>query len=159
MPWKRTLKFFFTVFGEPKGKQRPRDNGHFYTPMATRQYEAEIRQAFRKANEAENVPPIKGHVGIVIDAYCRIPKSYKDPETGKKKKVTPQMFDDMFYNRKRPIKTPDWDNIGKIVCDALNGLAYDDDKQIIDPIGPRKWFSTSPRVEVQIYDETWVDKS
>jgi Holliday junction resolvase RusA-like endonuclease len=27
---------------------------------------------------------------------------------------------------------PDWDNVGKIVCDALNGVAWHDDAQIVD---------------------------
>lgn len=30
----------------------------------------------------------------------------------------------------RPTKKPDADNIAKTICDALNGVAYDDDKQI-----------------------------
>ena len=30
-----------------------------------------------------------------------------------------------------PITKPDWDNLGKPVCDAISGLYYDDDKQII----------------------------
>lgn len=30
-----------------------------------------------------------------------------------------------------PVKKPDADNIAKIICDALNGIAYRDDTQII----------------------------
>lgn len=30
------------------------------------------------------------------------------------------------------VTTPDWDNLGKIVSDALNGVAYADDRQIAD---------------------------
>lgn len=36
----------------------------------------------------------------------------------------------MFAGALSPTKKPDADNIAKIVCDALNGVAYTDDKQI-----------------------------
>ena len=32
----------------------------------------------------------------------------------------------------RPAKRPDFDNIGKIIADALNGVAYRDDAQIVE---------------------------
>ena len=28
-------------------------------------------------------------------------------------------------------KKPDWDNIAKVICDALNGIAWVDDSQIV----------------------------
>ena len=31
----------------------------------------------------------------------------------------------------KPTKKPDIDNIAKIICDGLNGVAYKDDSQII----------------------------
>ena len=31
-----------------------------------------------------------------------------------------------------PTKTPDWENIAKSVCDAFNGIVWDDDCQIVD---------------------------
>lgn len=51
----------------------------------------------------------------------------------------------------RPTKKPDWDNIGKIVTDALNGVAYHDDAQIVDA-QVRKFYSKDPRVEIIIQD-------
>ncbi len=53
----------------------------------------------------------------------------------------------------RPTKRPDWDNIGKIVSDALNELAYHDDSYIVDA-RVRKWYSDTPRVEVEITELT-----
>ena len=53
----------------------------------------------------------------------------------------------------RPTKKPDWDNIGKIIADSLNGVAYRDDSQIVDA-QVRKFFGTEPRVEVTIEDVT-----
>ena len=49
----------------------------------------------------------------------------------------------------RPTKKPDWDNIGKVVCDALNGIAYRDDAQIVDSM-VRKFYGEVPRVVVII---------
>ncbi len=51
-----------------------------------------------------------------------------------------------------PGKTPDWDNIGKIICDALNGIAYRDDSHIVDGRTIKK-YSDQPRVEVEIWEE------
>ena len=44
-----------------------------------------------------------------------------------------------------------FDNIGKIICDALNGIAYRDDAQIVDAL-VRKFYSDTPRVIVEISD-------
>ena len=48
-----------------------------------------------------------------------------------------------------PTIKPDCDNIAKIVCDALNGLAYADDKQIVE-CSVQKRYGDLPRVEVTI---------
>ena len=50
----------------------------------------------------------------------------------------------------RPTVKPDWDNIGKLVADALNGIAYDDDKCIVDA-QVRKFYSDQPRTDIIIY--------
>ena len=53
----------------------------------------------------------------------------------------------------RPSK-PDWDNIGKAVCDALNGIAYDDDAIIVSG-SVTKWVAAEgelPHVEIRLQD-------
>ena len=52
-------------------------------------------------------------------------------------------------HRIRPTKKPDWDNIGKIVCDSLNLVAYHDDSAVVDA-QVRKFYSETPRVDVMI---------
>ena len=52
----------------------------------------------------------------------------------------------------RPTKKPDADNIMKAVADALNGIAYKDDSQIVN-VTIAKWYSDTPRVEVAIFRE------
>lgn len=49
-----------------------------------------------------------------------------------------------------PGKKPDFDNIGKICCDALNGIAFHDDAQIVDG-RVIKLYAEQPRIEVEIW--------
>lgn len=71
-----------------------------------------------------------------INAYMKIPKSAS-------KAARAKMIDGLI----RPTVKPDWDNIGKLVADALNGIAYDDDKCIVDA-QVRKFYSEQPRTEI-----------
>ena len=75
---------------------------------------------------------------VRIIAYYEIPQSTS--EKNKKK---------MLKHIIRPTKKPDWDNIGKVICDSLNKIAYNDDKQVVDS-QVRKFYSENPRVDVVI---------
>ena len=55
----------------------------------------------------------------------------------------------MLEYKIRPVVKPDLDNVAKLICDALNGLAWHDDNAIVD-MQVRKFYSTQPRVEVII---------
>lgn len=46
-------------------------------------------------------------------------------------------------------KKPDIDNIAKVVCDALNGVAYKDDKQIVS-LKLAKRYGSLPMVVIDI---------
>lgn len=129
-----------TIPLEPKGKERPRRSPktqRMYTPATTTSYEDFIKLVYRQNYGAEMFP--KGvPLDIRIRAYCPIPKS--DTLTVRAKKMTGAI---------RPTVKPDWDNIGKIVADALNKIAYYDDAQIVDS-QTRKFYSDRPRVEILI---------
>lgn len=84
--------------------------------------------------------PDDAMLSVRIFAYLSIPKS-----VSKKKRTA------MLEGLIRPTKKPDHDNIGKIVCDALNGIAYRDDAQIVDSL-VRKFYSDKPCVLVEISD-------
>ena len=124
-------------FGDPVGKGRPRftRGGHCYTPAATAQYERRLRAEWRAANPGE---PLQGAVAVVIDAYYAIPKS-----------ATVRERERMMYGELAPLKKPDLDNVTKIVLDALNSVAFADDKQVVS-IRAGKHYSADPRVEVYI---------
>ena len=131
-----TLKF--TIPGNPFGKQRPRlGAGHTYTPQATKDYEELVTWSFRQQCGTKCFPAGTA-LEMAILAYKPIPKS-----------VTWATRAKMITGEIRPTVTPDWDNIGKIISDALNKIAYDDDKCIVDGY-VRKFYSEDPHVDVII---------
>ena len=137
----------FTIPGEPKGKARPRlgRGGHTYTPRDTRQYEHEVAEAYYRVlpQDAEEVKPIEGPVAVEITAYFGIPRS-----KSKKERLR------IIRENVRPTKKPDIDNIEKIICDALNGIAYRDDSQVTDSYVRKRYVSEDeePRVCVMIME-------
>ena len=48
-------------------------------------------------------------------------------------------------------KKPDIDNVIKSVLDGLNGVAYEDDKQVVK-LTANKYYGVQPRVEITIKD-------
>ena len=55
-------------------------------------------------------------------------------------------------------KKKDFDNIYKIICDSLNGIAYEDDKQIWNDQGFQKYYTLGrERLEITISDEMPLD--
>lgn len=140
------MKIRFTVLGEPQGKARPRTVTHgkggkplnfaiTYTPQETVMYENLIITEFRR--QAGNFRFQNGeYVDMRVLAYYSIPAS-----TSKKKRKL------MIEGKIRPTKKPDWDNIGKVVSDSLNNIAYQDDAHIVDA-QVRKFYSEQPRIEV-----------
>jgi Holliday junction resolvase RusA-like endonuclease len=132
----------FTIPGPPQGKARARTGkGFAYTPEKTVLYENLIKAIFMqekcKRFESEGQP-----LEMSITAYYQIPKSAS-------KNVRQFMLD----GHSRPTKKPDADNVMKVVADALNGIAYHDDTQIVRAI-VEKWYSDEPRVEVEIMEVT-----
>ena len=138
------MEIEFTIPGKPLAKQRPRftRTGHTYTPDKTVNYENLIKTCFTQ-KYPEHVP-VKIPVRMKIQAYFAVPESWS-----KKKKL-------LAYIGKilRPGK-PDWDNVGKIVSDALNQIAYVDDSQVYD-CQVIKAYDAVPRVEVEI---EWEDET
>lgn len=132
------------INGEPRGKQRPRftKQGRAYTPKETRQYEQEIREAALKAAAIQQYtkPGADCPVQVRITSHCAIPKSW-----GKKKREAAQQ------GKIRPAVKPDADNIGKQFCDALNEIAYHDDKQVVELLVSKRYASDGePYVDVTV---------
>ena len=105
------MKIEFVVYGNPQGKQRPRfsrRSSSIYTPAKTRSYERQIAKAYTTAANGFSF----GDKPVEIWITAVMPKA----KTSRKK---------------YPTIKPDIDNIQKAVFDGLNGIAYNDDKQIL----------------------------
>lgn len=95
------------------GCARPRITRYgTFIPKATRQLENQIAAAWRTAH-GDQVLIEDGPVYLEIHTYRKLPKSRP-----KKVIAEPDTF------------KPDWDNVGKLVCDAISGLAFADDCQV-----------------------------
>ena len=137
------MKIEFNVPGEPRGKERHRTGKYgTYTPSKTVKYEKEIQKAFRSYWDIPELPfPGKKPLTVSIAAYNKIPKS----ESKKTKS-------EMAINKIRPSKKPDVDNIAKVVMDALNGVAWKDDAQVVGLIVRKYYAQDEPFIHVILED-------
>lgn len=128
----------FIVPGVPKGKGRPRftRDGHAYTDKNTTIYENLVKSQF--CAKYPGWIPTDKCIGMEIYAYFPAPKSTP-------KKALHYVADELL----RYGKKPDFDNLDKIICDALNEIVYRDDKQVTDH-AVKKRYSLQPRTEIII---------
>lgn len=135
----RMIEFF--VPGKPQGKGRPRSTrigNHHYTPAKTREYENLIRECcYAQCPTAK--AGYTGWVQAVINCQFPIPKS-----ASKRKKIA------MQGGEIRPLKKPDLDNIAKVILDALNQVAYDDDKQVASLVMTKEYTQHEEDVGVRV---------
>lgn len=135
----------FTVPGEPRGKARPKvtrtkaGKSLTYTPDKTVAYEELVRQRYLQAAGGERFPD-GVPLALFVRAFYGIPKS-----TSKRKRA------EIAAGACRPTKKPDFDNVFKILCDALNGIAYADDAQIVQASICKSYTPRDPHVEVSIH--------
>ena len=133
----------FTIYGDPVPKGRPKftvRGGYAmaYTPKKTKENEDYIRCAALPYKPY--IKPFTGPVSLTAIFYRSIPKSFP------KKKA------EMAKNGiLRPTTTPDLDNYLKQVEDALSGIFYENDKQIVDS-SESKYYSERPRIEIEIQE-------
>lgn len=141
-PSEKKLVAEFSVHGAPQGKARPRFSRRrgtvtTYTPQKTVDYEREVVRAYKSACGGlffgEKIP-----LAARITAYFKPPKNTRC-----------NVRQAMYRGDILPTKKPDADNIAKAICDALNGVAYHDDAQIIIMRVAKK-YGEVPRVEVEI---------
>lgn len=129
--------------GQPRGKGRPRFARvgafvHTFTDKKTLSYEEQLSEAGVIAMRA--YPPRLGALSVRIEAAFGIPPSWS------KKKRSAALAGDLM-----PTGKPDFDNISKIVGDALNGIVWKDDSQIINA-SFRKFYAEVPGLIVSVWD-------
>jgi len=109
---KKTKFYSQIIHMRPKSKDRPRmtKTGHTYTAKATREYEKAFAAEYKGPFFAEE--PLRIKLVFSIDRTILVIEPIKDLFTKSKLRG-------------------DIDNYAKSVLDALNGVAFKDDKQVI----------------------------
>lgn len=135
------MDFIFTIPGKPQGKARARTvrnkytgKVHSFTPEKTQSYEDLIRWCFK---DAGGVYMQDKMLDVYITAWFPIPKSF-----------TKAKRQEIYSSRLFPTTKPDCDNIIKVVLDALNGIAYEDDKQVVSLTFKKFYTATDPCITV-----------
>lgn len=105
----------FVLRGEVRGKPRPRFSsrggyGRAYTPASYMKYERSIAKAYTEAGGKKFI----GAMSVSIFIHRELPKS-------RPKRILAEL----------DTSKPDIDNVAKAVLDALNGVAYEDDRQVV----------------------------
>jgi len=132
----------FEVVDSPVGKKRPKFSTiHGYAQAVKAKedviYENLVKVSFQQAKTVDYDlfnKPIK----MKITAFFAVLKSFS------KKKIEQALQGTIF-----PVTKPDVDNIAKIICDALNDVAYKDDTQIVELTIVKK-YAMEPKVEITL---------
>ncbi len=137
------MQIHFQVEGDPKGKGRPRFSrvGNFtkvYTDKQTLTYEAMISTFAKQA--MGGTEPLKAPVSVFLYVRLPIPQSYP-----KKRREA------CLSGAEKPCKKPDIDNIAKTYLDAMNGVIFVDDTQVID-LHVKKLYATDSGVDVMVME-------
>lgn len=130
----------FTVLGEPVAQGRPRAstiNGRvrMYDPKKSSDFKKYVKLA---ASQHAPRKLLEGPLAMKVKVYKPSLKSFSN-----KKKVAAE------DGSLRPITKPDVDNYVKGIKDALKGVMWIDDSQVVD-LHISKWYSEKPRIEVEI---------
>jgi Holliday junction resolvase RusA-like endonuclease len=131
----------FVIPTKPMGKERPRltGRGAVYTPTKTKVYENFIKGCY--IEQCGDVSFGDRSISMTVKAYVPPLSKFRKAET-----------EAALRGELKPTAKPDADNILKAILDALNELAYNDDRAIYK-ISVERIYSNDPRTEVTISDE------
>lgn len=131
------MQFDFFIPIEPVAKARPRlgKGGNVYTPGNTRVFEQFVRQF---ASYRENVKPLKRKVPVFVELEFHLPI----PASRRRE------FE-LSGGTMEPTVRPDLDNYAKSILDALNGVAWEDDAQVVQ-MNCSKLYAPQPGVRICI---------
>lgn len=110
------------------------------TPPKTRNFEALVKMC---ATEA----------GVQMMKQCRVVIAVCIPAKVTPRKTMPDKIEE-------PRRRPDLDNVAKSIMDALNGIAYNDDKDVLDVMVFYQFLkppATQLHTIVEIYEAKWED--
>lgn len=130
----------FKIPGKAQAKQRPRmgRSGIVYTPKETLVYENYVKMCYSDYANQFGWLPYENQVRAEIEVLVAVPKS--DSKAKKKAKIEGMI---------RPAVKPDCDNLAKSILDSLNGLAYQDDKQVVELV-VKKYYAENAEVKIKL---------
>lgn len=124
------IYFIFSI--DPIGKARPRFSKYgTYTPKKTKSFEDHVKISAVSQMKEMRAKPIEGAIAAHIKFIIKRKKSVK---------------------RKYATVKPDLDNMIKAIMDALNGVAYKDDCQVVQLMAEKVYTETSDsgRITVEL---------
>lgn len=130
-----TLICAFTFYGESIAKGRPRATvqggfARLYTPARTATFEGKVKAVAVVTMAGVGHAPTPDAVHVEIGFERAMPVSWP-----KKKRL--------LMAGEPIIGSPDIDNQVKAILDAMNGIVFEDDRQVSDLTVSRRWGETS----------------
>ena len=123
----------------PKGRPRFTRSGHAFTPARTRKFEAEAK---KQAKAQYKGKPLEGGISIDFEFIVTRPKRPKHDY---------------------PSKVGDVSNLIKAVEDALNGVVFKDDSQVVEVVARKRYAEQKEAagitIEVRNYVSGYADCS
>ena len=143
-------EYSITYMGKLQAQQRPRHrmvvtkNGQIfsqtYEQKQSRDFKASLHLLAQDAVQKKNGKPLEGAVCLVLTIGVAMPQSMS-------KKQRALVEDGKLF----PTKKPDVDNMLKAVMDALNGVVYFDDKQVVS-VTVRKYYTEMDGLVVNVWE-------
>lgn len=134
-----TDQLFFTFEIEPVPQLRPRVSSRphvrVYDPPKVKQFKRILRSL---AVSQYTRPPLLGPLSVSLTFYRPVQKSISQSERERR-----------LSNKSKPVVKPDTDNYIKATLDALNGVLWNDDSQIVKITGEKR-YSDHPKITVSV---------
>ena len=135
-----TDQLFFNFDIEPVPQLRPRVSSRggyvrVYDPPKVKQFKSLLRSL---AVHQYARPPLLGPLSVSLTFYRPVQKSISQSERERR-----------LSNESKPVVKPDTDNYIKSTLDALNGILWHDDSQIVKISGEKR-YSDNPRITVSV---------
>lgn len=133
----------FTIPGKAVAKQsfRYTKDGRKYTDKKVKAYAKFVKECFSNKFPF-HLPSVffEKPLALKTTAYIAVPKSFSKTKR-----------EQCLSGKIRPLVKPDTDNISKNIKDALNGLAYPDDRQVVTEL-TQKFYANESYTIVEIGD-------
>lgn len=135
-----TDQLFFTFDIEPTPQLRPRVSSRggyvrVYDPPKVKNFKNLLRSL---ADDQYSRPPLIGPLSVSLTFYRPVQKSISQSERERR-----------LSNESKPVVKPDTDNYIKSTLDALNGVLWHDDAQIVKIIGEKR-YSDHPKITISV---------